>query len=177
VPSLEDIYPDFSMPDAGGDKGTLHSYIPVYSEYVTADTRSLLEVGVWEGHSLAMWEKYLPGARVEGIDVNLRRVKYPVTVHHGNATVRADVDRLIGDTVWDVIIDDGSHKVRDQVATFDLLWSKVSDGGKYFVEDVAGDAELHALTKHLESVGVSFVVWDLRSMKGRFDDILVMVEK
>ncbi len=174
---LEDVYPGFSMPDAGGDKGTLHSYIPVYSEYVTTDTRSLLEVGVWEGHSLAMWEKYLPGARVEGIDVNLRRVKYPVTVHHGNATVRADVDRLIGDTVWDVIIDDGSHKVRDQVATFDLLWSKVSEGGKYFVEDVAGDAELQALTKHLENVGVSFVVWDLRSMKGRFDDILVMVEK
>ena len=42
---------------------------------------------------------------------------------------------------------------------------------------MAGDAELHALTKHLENVGVSFVVWDLRSMKGRFDDILVMVEK
>lgn len=177
MPSLEDVYPSFSMPDAGGDKGTLHSYIPVYSEYVTADTSSLLEVGVWEGHSLAMWEKYLPGARVEGIDVNLRRVKYPVTVHHGNATVKADVDRLIGDTVWDVIVDDGSHKVRDQVATFDLLWPKVSEGGKYFVEDVAGDAELQALTKHLENVGVSFVVWDLRSIKGRFDDILVMVEK
>jgi len=174
---LEDVYPDYSAPHAGGDKGTEHSYIPIYSKHVPQTTRSILEVGVWEGHSLAMWQAYLPHARVTGMDITDRRLKFDVDCLVGNATSREDVDRLIGFDIFDVIIDDGSHKVDDQIRTFDLLWPRLAKGGRFFIEDVAGTRERQKLEQVFESRNLFYTVWDLRHVKDRFDDILIMVEK
>jgi len=37
---------------------------------------------------------------------------------------------------FDIIIDDGSHITSDQVASFETLWSFVTNGGHYIVEDI-----------------------------------------
>jgi len=174
---LEDIYPKYSMPDAGGDKGTLHSYIPVYSAEISPNVGSLLEIGVWQGHSLAMWEEYLPHALIVGMDTTLHRVKFDVNVVQGDATKPAAVEQLFEGSEWDVIIDDGSHRVDDQLASFELLWPKVSIGGKYFIEDIAGPGSLALIERTLSYRQLDYRVWDLRDVKGRFDDILVMVTK
>lgn len=171
---LEDIYPKYSLPDKGGDKGTQHSYIEIYSKYISPDTKSLLEVGVWEGHSLAMWQDYLPQARVLGIDIAVYRVKFEVEVLHVDATVRGQLDQALGDETFDVIIDDGSHRVHDQIASFEHLFERVNPGGVYFIEDVAGPDALRVLSKHLDSKRIDYTQYDLRALKDRFDDILIM---
>ena len=37
---------------------------------------------------------------------------------------------------FDVIIDDGSHKMRDQEATLRALWPRLNEGGIYIIEDI-----------------------------------------
>ena len=36
---------------------------------------------------------------------------------------------------FDIIIDDGGHKMNQQIASFNALWPRLSDGGLYVVED------------------------------------------
>jgi len=173
--TLEKAYSNYQMPDRGGDKGTLHSYIDVYAEYISPRTKSLLEVGVFEGHSLMMWQTYLPKARIVGLDTNVRKCQFDVDVRECNATVGWQIIEALGDETFEVIIDDGSHRLHDQIATFDLLWPRVEKGGAYWIEDIAGTKELDAIVRHLERLGHELTVWDLRTVKGRFDDILVRV--
>ena len=174
---LAEIYSQYSSPDGGGDKGTAHSYIDIYAERIKPGIAALLEIGVWEGQSLAMWQKYLPGTLVLGLDTDKSRLKYDVFVRQVDATFRADVDWILGEQKFDVIIDDGSHRLADQLASFDILFERVVPGGYYFIEDIAGTESLQALEQMLISSGLSYSVYDLRENKGRWDDILVEVRR
>lgn len=51
------------------DKGH-HGYLPLYERHlVREEITTLLEVGVFNGGSLRMWARWLPKARIVGIDV------------------------------------------------------------------------------------------------------------
>jgi SAM-dependent methyltransferase len=172
---LSDVYPRYSLPDRGGDKGTLHSYIEVYErEMVKTRDIDLLEIGVWEGHSLAMWDEYLQGSRVVGLDVDVSRCRFTVDARVCDATNPEALALALGDSAFDYIIDDGSHRPADQIASFNCLWQRLKPNGKYFIEDIAGDKGLGQVSKALADAGIEFVVYDLRSVKGRFDDILLV---
>ena len=175
--SLESIYERYSMPDKGGDKGTLHSYIPIYATHISPEVTSLLEIGVYEGHSLAMWQEYLPEATVIGFDIDTSRVKFEVDAREVDATNSLQLYNAIGDTLFEVIIDDGSHRVYDQMATFSLLFGNVEPGGLYIIEDVQGPDALRVLTECVEKRTLNYKVFDLRGVKNRYDDILIVIYK
>jgi hypothetical protein len=176
--TLEQVFHKYSSADGGGDKGSLHSYIEVYAREMTK-TRDvdLLEVGVWEGHSLAMWEDYFTGSRVIGVDVDLSRCKFDVDARQCDATSKEALDSTLGDSVFDYIIDDGSHRPDHQVRSFELLWDRVKPGGKYFIEDIDNDDALVSIGETIARMGVEFTVYDLRDKKGRWDDIMVVARR
>jgi hypothetical protein len=176
--SLEEVYAKYSSPDGGGDKGSLHSYIEVYArEMVKTRDVDLLEIGVWEGHSLAMWEEYLRGSRVVGVDVDLSRCKFDVDARLCDATSPEALRNTLGDATFDYIIDDGSHRPAHQVESFRLLWDRVKPGGKYFIEDIESDEALVLVAETVAKMEAEFVVYDLRHKKSRFDDIMVVATK
>ena len=174
--SLWQVYNRHSMPDAGGDKGTLHSYIDVYEREMTRTSDiDLLEIGVWQGHSLAMWGEYFRASRVTGVDIDLSRLRYEVDARECDATSAEALAFTLGETLFDYIVDDGSHLPRHQAESFRLLWDRVKPGGKYFIEDIAGDEALDVVSQAVAGMGLTFVVYDLRDLKNRFDDILLVV--
>ena len=174
--SLWDVYNRHSMPDAGGDKGTLHSYIDVYEREMTRRSDiDVLEIGVWQGHSLAMWGEYFQGSRVIGVDVDLSRLRYDVDARECDATSAEALTATLGDSAFDYIVDDGSHLPSHQAQSFRLLWNRVKPGGKYFIEDIAGDDALTLVSQAVTDMGLGFVVHDLREVKNRFDDIVLVV--
>jgi len=100
----------------------------------------VLEIGVYGGGSLEMWRGYFgPGSRIVGLDID------PACAAH----VGDDIDVVIGDQgdpgrladiltrfgSPDIVIDDGSHKMADMLASFRHLYPAVSDTGVYLVED------------------------------------------
>ena len=176
--TLWDVYNRHSMPDAGGDKGTLHSYIDVYDREMTRRSDSdVLEIGVWQGHSLAMWAEYFQGSRVVGVDIDLSRLRYEVDARECDATSAQALTATLGDSTFDYIVDDGSHLPSHQAQSFRLLWDRVKPGGKYFIEDIAGDEALAVVSRAVTDMGLEFVVHDLRELKNRFDDIVLVVTK
>ena len=162
------------------DKGTAHSYVALYEELL-AEYRhrdiTVAEIGVWCGGSLLLWAEYFSRATIIGIDANLSHV---VPEARGVPRIRlvegdATHPDLIGRHVEaaDVVIDDGSHTLDDQLASAHALVPRLNPGGLYVIEDVWSLD--NALRLQQELPGSEII--DRRHVKGRFDDILVVYRK
>lgn len=101
----------------------------------------LLEIGVFDGGSLALWRKYFgPNAVIFGIDIDPRCEAIngvDAQVRIGSQTDPEFLNRVIAEMGGlDIVVDDGSHNSRDVVATFTHLFPALSSPGHYFVEDL-----------------------------------------
>jgi cephalosporin hydroxylase len=102
---------------------------------------TVVEFGVQHGGSLQMWQWYFGrGARIIGVDIDPRceSVGDPgVEILIGDQDDREflkAVARHAGEV--DVLIEDGGHRMSQQVATFEEIWPVVSNGGVYLTEDL-----------------------------------------
>jgi hypothetical protein len=102
---------------------------------------TLVEFGVFHGGSLQMWKDYLgPQARIVGVDINpacksLEGDQIEVVI--GDQDDRAFLRALRDQTgPIDILIDDGGHRMSQQIATFEEMFPAVRDGGIYLVEDL-----------------------------------------
>ena len=132
----------------GSDKKFGHNYIPLYERFlqpIRKKTRSMLEIGIGGydnpehgGESLRIWKYYFPNAQIFGLDIYEKRLPKIDRVHifqgsQTDAEVLDSIHKQAGD--FDVIIDDGSHRSPHVIATFELLFPKLKEGGCYVVED------------------------------------------
>ena len=173
----------------GTDKTTLHAYGPIYDELFHPrkdKVRNVLEIGVLSGASLVNLANFFPQANILGIDIDLKNVRYGtdnprVTMIECDATKVEDFTlSLITLAGFDIVIDDGSHAPEDMVASFVIWSSKVKSGGLYVIEDVTEDAlricrPIFELMATKEKMSMNVV--DLRHIKGRFDDIMIIFER
>jgi hypothetical protein len=159
------------------DKGTNHSYIEVYETLLTKykdKEINLLEIGVNRGYSLYTWKKYFKNAKnLIGIEYQNSIVykKDGVNIIYSDINDINNVNNKLGDIKFDIIIDDGSHKIEDQLFAFENLKTRIKDGGIYIIEDI----------QNLESDILKFKsynpkIYDLRKNKNRWDDVLFVWE-
>lgn len=158
------------------DKGSTHSYIETYERLLAPfrDRAELLEIGLALGWSLDMWGEYFgPNSRLVGVDISVvfdrTRFDDRFTIIEADAT-RPDINGLIEGS-FDIIIDDGSHMEADQATTFRLLRDRIKKGGLYIIEDIL--APDHSIPR-LSRLHDNCEVVDLRKVKGRFDDVLLI---
>lgn len=125
-----------------------HNYLAVYDQHFQAlrertnGTPRILELGISRGGSLQLWRKYFgEGAAIVGIDIDpdcAARVdagSHAIIGNQSDATVLASALERLGGGV-DLVIDDGSHLGRHQIATFEYLYPRLSDRGLYVCEDL-----------------------------------------
>lgn len=179
--SLRDIFEKYAHygSDAGhADKGSTHSYIEEYARllhpYRVGCT--FMEIGLALGWSLKMWCEYFEQSKIIGVDIsvvfNYREIKQnsnKLFIFESDAT-KPEFLQHIRNQTFDVIIDDGSHIENDQVATFELLKGKMNKGGMYIIEDILA---LDQNRERFEALHDNCEIFDLRSNKNRFDDVLV----
>ena len=121
----------------------------------------LLEIGIDDGGSLAMWRHYLGSqATIYGADIVPTTDKY-----QGDPFFGSPAGIFIGDQESDafwsqvksrlppgslsIIIDDGGHSVKQQKRTLDEAWALLAPGGVYLCEDVHGGD--NAFAQHVVS--------------------------
>ncbi len=185
--SLNEIFQKYSAINThyGTDKITSHSYGGVYETLFDKfrKTCRILEVGFDGGASLLAYADYFSNATIYGIDIEdnlLPSVKqHPrIQTYIGDATKQETVNHF--SLTYDIIIEDASHLLHHQVQHFHDFSPFVNPGGLYIIEDVA-EQNLEALKEHVcpfaESTGFDFHLYDLRPIKGRFDDILFVFQK
>lgn len=129
------------------DKGTehyeKHGYTEIYDGYIPENGQfTLIEIGVWHGDSIRMWQEYNPELRIHGIDVNPEVFNFvhssaTTTIHIGDQSDRQFMENVItASGSPDFIIDDGSHHHVHIVESFKILWDYLKPGGYYFIEDL-----------------------------------------
>lgn len=120
------------------------SYLPIYEELLEpfrGRSFTLLELGVWGGHSLEMWRDAFPKATVVGIDLLPPDIDLGHRVHivRGDQTDAALMQRTreaFAPKGFDVIIDDASHIGITTARSLQALYSKhLCTGGLYCIED------------------------------------------
>jgi hypothetical protein len=123
-------------------------YFDIYDTYFKkfkGKNPTILEIGVYNGGSLEMWNNYFEGnCTIYGVDINENCKIVPKILNANNIFIE------IGDqgnvNFWnmfkqkvpkfDIIIDDGGHQMDQQITTFECMYEHVKDEGIYICEDM-----------------------------------------
>ena len=133
------------LQNSGSDKALHHQYDhfyePLFKQWRSKPGK-LLEIGVEDGHSLLVWDKYFthPDTKIIGLayankikeSLNGKRI----SILYGSQGDPKVLEKLASLGNYSIVIDDGSHLPTHQWNTFVFLWKKVVPGGIYIVEDI-----------------------------------------
>jgi hypothetical protein len=102
---------------------------------------TVLEFGVSHGGSLQMWRHYFgPQARVVGVDIQPVCKSFEeegISIRIGDQEDRAFLRQLAAEFgPFDVVIEDGGHRMGQQIATFEEIFPRMTDHGTYIAEDL-----------------------------------------
>ena len=135
--------------EKGTDKEGAHSYTDAYERHLgrlRGEPITLLEIGIGGyadpgrgGASLRMWKEYFPSARIIGLDIEDKSglAEDRITILRGNQGDRAFLGRIaLEHGPFDVVIDDGSHRCKHVIATFEGLFPHLTANGIYVIEDL-----------------------------------------
>lgn len=120
------------------------TYFEVYDRYFSRYRGTdvhLLEIGVCHGGSLQMWKHYFgEKAMIYGVDVNPNCRDFEedrVKIFIGDQANKKFLHSL-KDSIprIDILIDDGGHKMNQQINTFEVLYPYLAEDGIYICEDV-----------------------------------------
>lgn len=151
--SVDDSNPRASMNDlekyfnnnSGRQIFKWHHYFEIYDRHFSRFRNQeivVLEIGIFQGGSLQMWRDYFGSkARIIGMDINPRVLQLKeenIDIIIGSQSDRNFL-RKLHETLppIDILIDDGGHKMKHQIFTFQELFGKIKPNGVYVCEDLA----------------------------------------
>ena len=133
----------------GSDKWGVHRYTPHYERHfahLRNDEIVVIELGIGGyareqqgGASLSMWKWFFPRAQIVGVDIQDKAfVNEPrIQAFQGSQTDRKLMRRIVSTYgAPSLVIDDGSHRSRHVIKSFQILFPMLADGGFYVIEDI-----------------------------------------
>lgn len=139
-----------------------HGFTNIYDDLFSNfknDSFNLLEIGVFFGSSIKMWNEYFKNAIIYGADtfkgIQGNGNKFNNSNKYYNEWLQNKPSNIILEildqssenelanfsnkyinTKFKIIIDDGSHLMKDQQLTFFFLFDLLESGGIYVIEDI-----------------------------------------
>lgn len=181
----------YELSEFKSDKGTTHDYINGwYSDEFTSkrnDKLSILEIGVHRGPSIKLLKDWFINSNITGIDPfgdglpetmadDIRKM-VDATIIEADAYTPEVLD-LFKDESIDYLIDDGPHTLDSQLFSIQYWFPKVKKGGTMIIEDIQKfDRDKEKIDSLCHTLGLHYELIDLRSNKGRYDDILLIFRK
>lgn len=184
--TLENIFYTLAKQGYETDKNTVHSYLPIYEEILALYRNgNILEIGLFQGNSLRMWEAYFEG-EVHGIDCDIKPhggmadlTEMVASGQHNIHIFDAENRELVADRFrgikFDVIIEDAGHHLPQQVKMYSIFKEYLNEGGIYIIEDVQDIEASRDVFMNLDD-SKDIEVIDLRKKNERYDDVLVIIK-
>ena len=119
----------------------MHNYLDKYAfflEKFRTQPIRLLELGVFNGSSVRMWQEYFPRAEIFGVDIEASCRQYEDERIH---IIQADLSdaaqvSMLREIHPRIIVDDASHIVSHQLLALFTLFDVLPRGGVYILEDL-----------------------------------------
>ena len=178
------------------DKNTWHSYLPLYESLFSSKKNSathILEIGIGpfyknNGGSINLWSKYFNNATIFALDiipfdaVDISIINNP-KIYLYTASDAYDINFFTKTFIntqlkFDILLDDGPHTLESMI-TFIILYSNLlKDDGILVIEDVQ-DIQWIEIFKTVTPIHLKqyIEVYDRRNIKGRYDDIVFVINK
>ena len=174
------------------DKNTAHCYFHIYEKIFQSIRKSasnILEVGIYWGGSVKLWRDWFPSAQIYAVDIcNMDFIKNESIKNDHNITLFTDTngydDSFIQNNFqsknikFDMILDDGPHTLQSNIDFINKYLPLLTETGILIIEDVQ-QFEYIELFKQIvpDKLKQYIQVYDLRNIKGCYDDILFVVNK
>jgi len=120
-------------------------YYEKYFENLKSKEIKILEIGSFSGGSAASFVKFLPLSEVYCLDINITNFKYyskKIKVYGLDISKELMVKKfykkinILPETkFFDIIIDDGSHKLSDLIISMNTFYKNLKPGGFFVIED------------------------------------------
>ena len=182
------------------DKNTTHSYIDLYQKLLVGKKETavnVLEIGIGDnpshptvtnGGSIQLWHDFFTNATVHALDIkapsevwdniknNDRIILYLGTdCYDENFFKEKILDKNIK---FDFMLDDGPHTLESMKQFINLYSQVMADDGILIIEDVQSFDWLEELRQATpENLKEYIETYDLRNIKGRYDDIVFVIDK
>ena len=172
------------------DKNTTHSYLDLYEKLLFSKketAKNILEIGIFDGGSIKLWHDYFQNATVYGLDVkkisetwdgikNNKRIQLGSFDAYNEKFFKSQL--LNKNIKFDMMIDDGPHTL-ESMKQFIKLYSQVmTNDGILIIEDIPKWEWIEILTNETPKNLKEFIKsYDLRNIKGRYDDIVFTIDK
>lgn len=167
------------------DKNTAHTYIDLYETLLGSrkqTAKAVLEVGIYRGGSIKLWNDYFPNATIYAVDIMPRKDvwselnKPRIQLYCETDAYSQDFINKLGEVRFDMVLDDGPHSLASQVAFIKLYLPLLAENGILIIEDVQSMNWIERLKEAVpEDKRHRINVYDLRAKKGRYDDIVFTV--
>jgi cephalosporin hydroxylase len=171
---------------SGTDKHTTHSYIESYEslfEKYKNKQNNILEIGIHYGGSVLLWQEYFKNSTLDFIDIvnNIhpeitKKITDRCNLHFLDAYSDNNINIITNNKKYDIMIDDGPHTLESQMLFITKYSPYLNDGGIMVIEDIQDISYIDQLI-NLIPKDYSYRTLDLRGNKGRYDDILFVIEK
>jgi hypothetical protein len=177
------------------DKNTTHSYLDLYEKLLCTKkntARNILEIGIGypgdNGGSIKLWHDYFINANIYTLDIqhindvwdeikNNNRINLITSTdgYDENIFKKTFLDKNIK---FDMMLDDGPHSL-ESMKQFIKLYSQImTEDGILMIEDVQAIEWLDELKDVVpENLKKYIRCYDLRGNKGRYDDIVFVINK
>jgi predicted O-methyltransferase YrrM len=149
--SLENLFIKYGSDKArfwGNKKNTGHGYTKFYLknlEKLKYKKLNILEIGSYSGASAAAFSKFFINSKINCLDINISNFKYSskkIKVFGMDATKKKSYKNFLkkiniskNEQYFDIIIDDGSHKLEDILNALKLYFKNLKLNGFYIIED------------------------------------------
>jgi hypothetical protein len=176
------------------DKNTAHSYIETYQKLFQSkkeSAKNVLEIGIGplpeiNGGSIKLWKSYFENSMIVGVDTIDRNIILPEILDADRIILYTETDAYNPEFVqstfidnnlkFDILIDDGPHTIESMKEFLKLYSNILADCGIMVIEDVQDinwiPDLINATPNHLKTY---IEIYDLRHIKGRWDDILFVI--
>lgn len=174
------------------DKHTVHSYLELYEKLLQSKkltAKCILEIGIGKGGSIRLWYDYFPNAHIYGVDLEGPEAIWDKSIlEQDRITLYTGVnaydetffrDNLLNQNIqFDLILDDGAHTLDSMIKVLQMYCQLLTNDGILIIEDIQDIQWVDILKQHMPAHLKQYVKeYDLRSNKGRYDDIVLVIDK
>ena len=175
------------------DKG--HGFSKFYTNYLhnlRNKKLNILEIGSYAGSSAAAFSKYLPNSKVFCFDINISNFKYfsknievfGVDINNINKVKKILQKIFLKNNFenFDLIIDDGSHKLSDILLGLNFFFKYLKNDGIFVIEDYM-HPNYYETNRDIDHIFIDELLQNLRekktfsSSKISFHDQKYLIEK
>jgi|694.fasta_scaffold58232_4 hypothetical protein len=179
------------------DKNTSHSYIDTYEELFASkknNINNILEIGIGapkqnkeNGGSIKLWYDYFYNSTIYGLDIipisdvndniiDKERIKLYTSINAYD-TIFIENTFIKNNIKFDILLDDGPHTLESMIFFVKNYLPLLKNDGILIIEDIQDINWVNILIENTPEEYKKYIhIYDLRTNKNRWDDILFVIK-